>query len=896
MGCPVAGGRYEPRGGYRCLADMREFADVLLGEVVEFGSLDLLEGSLACEGKRGVIDELLSKVECTAGACYSDFRGRGLGEAGVPTLPVRADRIAVPKVAGTVDPCLWLEPDRAEVVGNLEKLRKPECEWEEIVHAFHQVPPDEEDKVVRRLLETELPQSASGRMLIGGLFAVLKNEQEDRLIFDRRPENATMHRLRWAKLPAGACFAKLLLGEKEYLRASGDDLRNYYYMLRLPRNWVKYNAAGRRVSPKVLRDYGLDASVPHRACFAVLGMGDKNGCDIAQAVHEGLLRRHGVLLPINTLQYGVHLPQGELLEGVYLDDLLVAKRCSVDEVIPLDGSFVPPPAQVNDADVLEIKAAEMAYQEAKLQRAEHKAFRLRTLFKAWGAEIDGIQGKAGSPLQVRQQLWHLLQKLVAGGWASRDLLRKVVGYLSYAFQYRRELYSLKHHLYKFLARMKPKGWHRLPGHILDELRACALHLPFAVWNMRRKLNRVVTATDATPTSGGCVSAEVSEELASALWRHTEVRGEATRLDRSVMLELQAAAPREASLFASTVAECLHWHVESSYMFRETSHINLQEARALRKEVIRMAADRFHQGHACIFLNDSFVVTGAFAKGRSSSYRLNGILRGMLPHLIFGRLALGIIWIETGSNLADHPSRFSLLPSPKTSPAWLQKLCPGLMRRRVGWEIFAGTARVTSAHVRRGFEMRPPIDILYGGDAFDEIIDQALMNGELFWIWLAPPCKSFSPLRNLDHGGPLRPKGLPEGRVSNHEVRHGNRLWRRALHLVELALKAGTYVFLEHPWHSSAWRMRDSEVIVKHESLKSYRLEWCAFSDMSRVGLPNQKPTRVVTNAPWFKDVPRLCPKNHAHGPPLRGERARLAGAYPLEFCDVLADAFAKWSA
>ena len=32
---------------------------------------------------------------------------------------------------------------------------------------------------------------------------------------------------------------------------------------------------------------------------------------------------------------------------------------------------------------------------------------------------------------------------------------------------------------------------------------------------------------------------------------------------------------------------------------------------------------------------------------------------------------------------------------------------------------------------------------------------------LLWLWMAPPGGSFSPLRNLDHGGPLRPRGNPK---------------------------------------------------------------------------------------------------------------------------------------
>lgn len=43
--------------------------------------------------------------------------------------------------------------------------------------------------------ESELPRDRHGRILLGGLFSVPKNETEDRLIYDRRPENETMRLL-----------------------------------------------------------------------------------------------------------------------------------------------------------------------------------------------------------------------------------------------------------------------------------------------------------------------------------------------------------------------------------------------------------------------------------------------------------------------------------------------------------------------------------------------------------------------------------------------------------------------------------------------------------------------------------------------------------------------------
>ena len=54
-----------------------------------------------------------------------------------------------------------------------------------------------------------------------------------------------------------------------------------------------------------------------------LAMGSLNSPDVAQEVHETVLRASGCL-GAGLLQYGRPMPAGPLLEGVYLDDHLVA--------------------------------------------------------------------------------------------------------------------------------------------------------------------------------------------------------------------------------------------------------------------------------------------------------------------------------------------------------------------------------------------------------------------------------------------------------------------------------------------------------------------------------------------------------------------------------------------
>ena len=41
-------------------------------------------------------------------------------------IPVVAERVAVPEVAGLVDPCQHLPPSRKEIMADLSKMRLPE--------------------------------------------------------------------------------------------------------------------------------------------------------------------------------------------------------------------------------------------------------------------------------------------------------------------------------------------------------------------------------------------------------------------------------------------------------------------------------------------------------------------------------------------------------------------------------------------------------------------------------------------------------------------------------------------------------------------------------------------------------------------------------------------------
>jgi hypothetical protein len=289
--------------------------------------------------------------------------------------------------------------------------------------------------------------------MLGVLFCVAKDADRDRLIFDRRPENATMRRLNWAKLPSGACYLRMILKEGEVLRGSGDDLSNFYYHLMLPSEYLRFNGFGRRVSPEVVAKFGGDVTRPHRLCFRVLGMGDTSACDIAQGLHEDLVARFGGVSGRDFLRLDAPPPQSKTWVGVYLDDLLVTQKVRRADLVAR--ARRPKPETGVSAGRTKVEYPDSGlvsricdgYDAAGIPRALKKSFRDELQFRAWGAEIDGDVGRAAAPIKTRRDLWVILAKVLRLSLCSKACLQKILGSLCYCFQYRQECYSLMHHIY-----------------------------------------------------------------------------------------------------------------------------------------------------------------------------------------------------------------------------------------------------------------------------------------------------------------------------------------------------------------------------------------------------------------------------------------------------------------
>lgn len=214
------------------------------------------------------------------------------------------------------------------------------------------------------------------------------------MINDRRPLNLRERRLNWCQLPAGPMLTQLILNKGESIRASGDDLQNYFYLIKHLESWHHRNAFGQAFKGALLPELGLEPSQWYVPAFKVVCMGDTNGVDLAQATHESLLRNAGCLDAHQTLIYGRIFPSSSTLEGLYIDDHLAFQTSKKK---PLRDRGVL-------GDEVLMQRSKDAFEKWGLPVSKKKAFDKHDSFKAWGTCVDSASGKVSAPGEKLTQL------------------------------------------------------------------------------------------------------------------------------------------------------------------------------------------------------------------------------------------------------------------------------------------------------------------------------------------------------------------------------------------------------------------------------------------------------------------------------------------------------------
>ena len=436
-------------------------------------------------------------------------------------------------------------------------------------------------------------------------------------------------------LPHGTKMCSLILHPDEQLRMSCRYLGNFFCSLRLPYAKVCRNAVGTAISPNQVEEIGFEVP-PHlrerKAVYVALtslDMGDVNALGHAQQAHEVMLGAGGAAAQWELLRYGHPIPSGSCHAGSYVDDLAVVQIHKVDEH--------------PDCDVRLLEKAEAGYSAAgatvKHFKDANQAFRATI----WGTEVDGIEGLASTPLK----------KLVQLQWISLDWLGQRTDYLTFAallgswnaaLMHCRCLMALK---FSKSLKLSCRSWsvrsvfsESQPEFLMSL--ALVVMTPMMHSDLRAELSEELFLTDASLWKAGVTRAHIPKSAGEELWRFADLRGRHSWL-APVHMKGSDELERSLSLVEAKFAELVHGADHEAmirYPFQTSDHITLKEGLLYKTLATMIGADPSRHGKRFVNGFDSMAVKGAVAKGRSSSHRLNCILKQALPHRIGSGCQLG----------------------------------------------------------------------------------------------------------------------------------------------------------------------------------------------------------------------------------------------------------------
>jgi len=256
-----------------------------------------------------------------------------------------------------------------------------------------------------------------------------------------------------------------------------------------------------------------------------------------------------------------------------------------------------------------------------------------------------------------------------GARSVRDLnygeLASLLGASSHAYLFCRDIFStLSSSTYRWLNNFV--GGTYLPPGVLSELLAGAILLPLAQSDLSRDFDSRIWASDASPYGGAFGSAPMSREAQTEILRHADTRGTAVRVKQRPSVDSSPADDQRISFLTSTpvvdFALPLYFTFQSQFLWKYPSDIVILEGNAFVLEVRHFLREVGNHQKRVLHLFDAASALGGFAKGRSSSKRLNRLVRKKAALCLLSDTQHFFGWCDTGSMPMDLPSRqFPLSP-------------------------------------------------------------------------------------------------------------------------------------------------------------------------------------------------------------------------------------------
>ena len=497
-----------------------------------------------------------------------------------------------------------------------------------------------------------------------------KGDGTTRLILDARHANCYFVRPPKVVLPSPSHLAALRLPSHSPLYVAKLDLSNFYHQLALP-EWMHQYFALPALSAEELAGLQLSSvSAEARAailagqslhpCCATLPMGFSHSVFIAQAVHEHVLYRSGVLQPADNIVAILSPLVDRPLHGLYIDDTVLLAMCRATLLV------------LYDRVIAAYRAALLPPKISKCQPPSHQPVTVL------GVDIDGLRGSiALSP--ARQAAVHAASaSLLSQQCVSGRELSAIVGSWTWPMLLRRPLLAAFKHVYRFVLKYGDERQPLWPSARRELLCVMAL-APLMCCSLRRPAWHQLIATDASLHGAGIVATRLTSALHSgrALWPLT-TQPDCSLLPPSPASSLsdihQPAWPRLAAQqpvvvhrqstrdvdriqrTASQLVASRVWSTVVACPWRYQQHINELELQAMLTAVRWSLSHPTAVRSQLLLLVDSSTAYLSSAKGRSSSPAMLTLLRRYAALLLAGDVCVLTAWVPSALNPADAASR------------------------------------------------------------------------------------------------------------------------------------------------------------------------------------------------------------------------------------------------
>lgn len=398
-------------------------------------------------------------------------------------------------------------------VENFDQYLKPESEWEVRKGPRVMVHDHDWDAVCAGLVHSGIcrfiqadeifctPQGP----LLNGLFGVTKDEfTEDkvevyRLIMNLIPLNGLCQALSGdvQTLPSWSGMSPYFLQPSQCLLVSSEDIKCFFYTMKLPPCWTKYLAFNKRVNDCVLPS-DLKGQRVYLASL-VLPMGFLNSVSLAQHVHRNLVLASSKQenLPQHELRKDKSFAENLRVWRVYLDNYDLLEKVERTEMVPLQGTLAPGALDLRNQ-----------YEVWQVPRNIKKSVQRSLKTELQGATVDGDAGLAYPRESKLCKYFGLAYHLCQAPRATQRQWQVVCGGLVYFSTFRKPLLGSLNRVWSHIEAFNTSQefFSLTPNHCRVEVLRFLGLLPLTRLNFRLDMHELVTCSDASTTGGGaCVS-------------------------------------------------------------------------------------------------------------------------------------------------------------------------------------------------------------------------------------------------------------------------------------------------------------------------------------------------------------------------------------------------------